>query len=233
MSDAEVTDEALAAAMRELGRALHERAPEPAVRAAVAEHLDAIGDLLADGEPRLRWYEQPGRGDRDNGRWYRQLSTFSGTLNTVAPPMTIRSGSLADGAPALVGHVRLDRRYEGPPRAVHGGIVAGLFDELLGGGQRLTGGPPGMTGRLTVRYRRPTPLDTDLELRAWIADERDRRITVKADCRVAGDDTADDSTVTAEAEAIFLRVDYDGLERLLREREDGVAPPPAPRAQRP
>lgn len=227
----EPTDEAIAAVLRGIGRDLHARVPEPAARAAIAEHLAVVSDLLAGGEPRLRWYELPEH-ERDNPRFHRDISTFSGRVNTVAPPMRIRPGTLADGRPALIGTVRLDRRYEGPPRAVHGGIIAGLFDELLGGGQRLTGGPPGMTGRLTVRYRRPTPLDTDLRFRAWIADERERRVTVKADCALApADDIESDAVVaTADAEAIFLRVDYDRLERNLRDRAAG-APDPAPRRE--
>lgn len=226
----EVTDETLAAMLRSLGHDLHARAPEADRRAQVARHLDAAARLLAEGEPRLRWYEVPPE-DRDNPRFYRQLSTFSGRVNTVAPPMRITPATMPDGAPALIGTVSLDRRYEGPPRAVHGGVVAGLFDELLGGGQRLTGGPPGMTGRLTVRYRRPTPLDTDLRFRAWIADERERRVTVKADCVVLDPSAPDaDGDATAEAEAVFLRVDYDGLERNLRDHTGG-APAPAPRRE--
>ncbi|GJM39603.1 MAG: hypothetical protein DHS20C19_29700 [Acidimicrobiales bacterium] len=231
MPDPEVTDEQIVETLRGIGRAIHARGPDAGARAAIAEHLAAVEALIEDGEPRRRWYEMPPE-ERDNRRFYRQLSTFSGRLNTIAPPMVITSGSMPDGAPALIGAVRLDRRYEGPPRSVHGGILAGLFDELLGGGQRLTGGPPGMTGRLTVRYRRPTPLDTDLQFRAWISDERERRVTVKAECRVLSDgEVDDDAPATAEAEAIFLRVDYDGLERVLRERDDGTAPAPAPRVE--
>ena len=225
-------DEAIVAALRELGSAIHTREVPEDARASVLEHLEAAAEALVDGAPRLRWYEMP-EAERDTARSYRQLSTFSGRLNTVAPPMTIRPGELADGTPALIGTVRLDRRYEGPPRAVHGGILAGLFDELLGGGQRLAGGAPGMTGRLTVRYRRPTPLDTDLQFRAWIAETRERRITVKADCIIAGTADDADAPVTAEAEAFFIRVDYDDLERNLRELDDGDAPDPAPRRPKP
>ncbi|MEM7142188.1 MAG: PaaI family thioesterase [Actinomycetota bacterium] len=228
MSTDEPTEETIAGALRDVGRQLHAREVREEVRADVLAHLHAIDDLLAGGERRLRWYEMPeGEATRRSNR---QLSTFSGRLNTVAPPMSVRSGTLADGRPALLASVRLDRRYEGPPRAVHGGIMAGMFDELLGGGQRLNGGPPGMTGRLTVRYRRPTPLDTDLELRAWIHDEREGRVTVKAECVVA-EDGADDSraAVTAEADAIFLRVDFERLERNLAQRASGETPGTAPR----
>src|SRR5438270_1373425 len=47
--------------------------------------------------------------------------------------------------------------YEGPPSFVHGGIIALAFDEMLGIAN-VEAGHPGMTGTLTIRYRRPTPL---------------------------------------------------------------------------
>ncbi len=53
--------------------------------------------------------------------------------------------------------------YEGPPTCVHGGVIAELFDELLGISNILAG-PGAMTGTLTIRYRRPTPL---LALSSW------------------------------------------------------------------
>jgi hypothetical protein len=219
-------EEEIVAAIRELGRIAHAIESSPAVREEALALVDAARDLLGRGEPRRRWYElDEGHTDSTRAR-NRELSTFSGSLNPVAPPMTIRTGTLDDGRPALIGSVRLDRLREGPPHAVHGGVLAGLFDELLGGGQRLDGGPPGMTGRLTIRYRRPTPLDADLELRVWIHDERKRRVTVRGDCIVAGD--AGTGQVTADAEAIFLRVDFEQMSEMMRNRVDGETPAPAP-----
>ena len=82
--------------------------------------------------------------------------------------------------------------------------MAGLFDELMGAAQSLTGRPGGVTGRLTIRYRDLTPLDTDLVFRCWV--ERDRGCARHAS-RVRAADTLDtDAPVrTAEAEAIFVR----------------------------
>jgi hypothetical protein len=218
------TEEEIVAAIRELGRVAHAVESPPSVREEALALVGAARDLLGGGEPRRRWYELgPGHDDSTRAR-NRELSTFTGTLNAAAPPMVIRAGSL-DGRPALIGSVRLDRLREGPPHAAHGGVLAGLFDELLGGGQRLNGGPPGVTGRLTVRYRRPTPLDADLELRVWIHDERNRRVSVRGDCVVVGDTTGQ---ATADAEAIFLRVDFDQMSEMMRGRGDGEVPGPAP-----
>ncbi|CAN5232097.1 PaaI family thioesterase [soil metagenome] len=83
-------------------------------------------------------------------------SPLIGMANPLAPPMTIDE---VDGL--IVASARFGQAYEGPPGCVHGGYVAAAFDELLGATQSLSGAP-GMTGTLTVRYEKPTPLHTDL-----------------------------------------------------------------------
>lgn len=61
--------------------------------------------------------------------------------------------------------VTLGVEYQGPPGCVHGGIVALLFDEMLGlanaAAERI-----GMTVDLQVTYRSPTPLDEPLRFEA-------------------------------------------------------------------
>ena len=54
-------------------------------------------------------------------------------------------------------------QYEGPPGCVHGGVIALVFDELLGAAN-IAAGSPGMTGTLTIRYREPTPIRTEIRL---------------------------------------------------------------------
>ena len=226
--DMAAEDRAVAETLRRLGRAHHARRVDTDRRARALEHLRAAEELLAVGEPRLRWYEVD---DTDRGatrRRNRELSAWSGAVNSVAPPVMIGEATGEDGRRELVGRVRIDRTREGPPRSVHGGVVAGMFDELLGGAQRLSGSLGGVTARLTVRFRRPTPIDEDLELRAWIADERERRIVVKATCRVVGTDGLAGGPVTAEAEGIFLKVDFAGMEAAMRGRPTGAASDPAP-----
>ena len=105
--------------------------------------------------------------------------------------------------PLVEGRVRLGRAYEGPPHGVHGGVLAGLFDDMLGAAQRLSG-TRGVTARLTVRYRALTPVESDLVLRAEAGEPNGRRVTCTATCH-AGD------TLTAEAEALFVAVDFDHL----------------------
>ena len=220
------TDREIVDVVRSIGASVHRHEADPDRAVEALGLLRAAEELLAEGTPRLRWYEEGGSGATRARN--RELSPFTGSLNVVAPPMEIETTTLEDGRPCLSGRVRLDHLREGPPRSAHGGVMAGLFDELLGAGQRLGGGLPGMTGRLSVRYRRPTPLDADLEFRVWIDDERTRRVVVRGDCRVVNTGSAQPSPVTVDAEAVFLRVDFDGLDEMMQARGDGETPQSAP-----
>ena len=157
----------------------------------------ALADARAaiEATPRLRWYE--GGELRDN---YSRHALFHGEQNAAAVPMRIRLAELDNGTEGVVGEVTVPRLYEGPPRTVHGGYVSGLFDDVLGGVLRVIGGPSAMTGRLTVRYRAVTPLDTPLRFEAWPTTVRSRRVVARATCHAEG-------KLTAEAEALFVRVD--------------------------
>ena len=197
------SDDDLADELRALARQLHETHADPDRRAAAYNLLREAREQLAVGERRLRWYEQPVDGEGRPAR-NRDLSAWSGNLNAVAPPMRLEVGERND-APAMIGHVRLSRLREGPPGHVHGGVLAGLFDEVMGAAQRLSGRDGGMTGRLTIRYRRPTPLETDLQFRAWIHEERSTRIVVRAESILAATVADERPVVTADAEAFFVR----------------------------
>jgi len=206
-----VDDFGLAEAIRALARAHLSGVLDEPARTEVAELITRAEAMIrTEGAPRVRWYEADAGATAMRSR-HRELSPFSGATNAAAPPMVIDAATGPDERPELVGRVRLDRTREGPPRSVHGGVMAGLFDELLGAAQRLGGSPGGVTGRLTVRYRRPTPIDEELELRAWVTDTRSRRVTARAECRVVGPDGP--GPVTAEADAVFVVVDFDRMAR--------------------
>jgi acyl-coenzyme A thioesterase PaaI-like protein len=87
--------------------------------------------------------------------------------------------------------------YEGPPSFVHGGWIACAFDEVLGIAN-IEAGHPGMTARLTIQYRRPTPLFREVRFRAWVDRLEGRRILSKAELY-------DGETLCAEADGIFVQ----------------------------
>jgi acyl-coenzyme A thioesterase PaaI-like protein len=96
----------------------------------------------------------------------------------------------------LVYRLELGAGHEGPPGLVHGGVTAMILDQLLGDAAAAAG-TPGMTGRLTVHYRRPTPLG-ELAFEAWTERVEGRKSFVR------GQVTGPDGTVTVEAEALFI-----------------------------
>ena len=113
------------------------------------------------------------------------------------------------------GSVAFGSAYEGPPGCVHGGYVAGAFDELLGATQSLSGAP-GMTGTLTVRYETPTPLHTELRLEGEL-DRIERRKIFVVGRMFAGD------TLTATANGIFISMKPNQFVDLVSDREARVA----------
>lgn len=107
-----------------------------------------------------------------------------------------------DGQEA-VATVALGAAFEGAPGRSHGGIVAAIFDDVLGYLLTLHG-TPGFTGELTVRYHAATPIDQPLEFRARLLSRDGRKLRTTAEARVAGG--APDAVV-ASAEAVFIAVD--------------------------
>ena len=169
---------------------------------------------LLEGPRRRRWYD-PGNDPETvrKARYaYLDQSPIRGQLNPVAPPLELTTVTRPDGTKAVAGTVRMGLRYEGPPHGVHGGWVAALFDEVCGAVQGLTGRPSRVTAVLKVRYRHITPLDEELRFEGWVADQSGRRLVAKATCH-AGD------TLTAQAQALFVSVDFrDGEQQMLERR---------------
>jgi len=72
------------------------------------------------------------------------------------------------------------RRYEGPPGAVHGGIVAAYLDEILAGAAVHHTRRMYVTGELSVRYVKPTPVERPLLGRGRATGATRRYIDVEA-----------------------------------------------------
>jgi len=119
-----------------------------ALRSAEAE----LGKLApVDPAPRIGPDAAPSR------RVYIDHSGDVGAFNPCFPTYEIR----VDGNRAA-GTVRFPIVYEGPPGLVHGGFLAVFFDSVVQH-HNCELGLAGKTTSLTMRYRRPTPLLTDLE----------------------------------------------------------------------
>jgi acyl-coenzyme A thioesterase PaaI-like protein len=136
-------------------------------------------------------------------------SPLVGPLNPLAPPIDMS----AQGT-TVTGVVTFGDAYEGPPGCVHGGFIAASFDEILGFSQGLTG-KPGMTARLVINYRSPTPLHQPLRFTGDIDRVEGRKIFVRGDLRVEAD-----GRLCAEAEGLFLSMNPEVFDRLMRNRAD-------------
>lgn len=130
-----------------------------------------------------------------------------GLRNAIAPPLVVSN----DPSGRSWSDFHLGAAYEGPPGLVHGGVAALILDQMLGEAAG-AGGKPGMTGTLTLRYRRGTPLG-DLSAEAWI--ERSEGIKTWAKGHLK-----DAEGVTVEAEGLFI------LPRWARERIAAETPTP-------
>lgn len=133
-----------------------------------------------------------------------------GLRNPIAPPLRIVQDRVKGGASS---EFFLNALYEGPPGKVHGGVLALVLDQIFGEAAA-AGGTPGMTGTLTLRYRKPTALGA-CSAKAWVDSSAGIKTIVKGELRDA------EGEVTVEAEGLFI------LPRWAREQlaESGETPP--------
>jgi len=120
-------------------------------------------------------------------------SPVIGFANPVAPPVMVHAEN-----GEIRGTAFFDYQYEGPPTCVHGGVIALVFDEILGAANILAGAPA-MTGTLTITYRKPTPLRTPLRLEGRCLGRQGRKVTTWGGL-FHGD------VLLAEAQGIFIEL---------------------------
>jgi len=203
-----------ATALRRLGHALVGHTADVDLLERIAGLADRAAATVERGEPRVRpvealkralWEAPPPEGG--------QLTHFAEcVVSGAANPLGVAIRVRREGDEA-VASVNLGPAFEGAPDRAHGGVVAAVFDDVLGYVLQLFR-VPAYTGRLTVTYRRPTPLGTDLLVRAHLVERAGRKLTI------AGTMT-DGDTLVAEAEALFIAIP---LERI------GIGAPRGPQA---
>ncbi len=164
----------------------------------------AAGVLDARGHDRMYSGAEASLSDHQDAIFL-DFSPLVGGLNPLAPPIVMH---VEDGD--VVGDVTFGSAYEGPPGCVHGGFIAASFDEVLGFAQSL-GGQPGMTARLQISYRSPTPLHRPLRFVGRIDRVDGRKIHTSATLH-HGD------TLCAEAEGLFVSMKPEVFVRLMQDR---------------
>jgi hypothetical protein len=137
---------------------------------------------------------------RDLGAFF-PYSPVIGARNPISPKIhfEVRGDELH-------GEHVFDAPWCGPPTAVHGGVIALVFDELLGS-KNVVNEVGGFTGTLEVKYRSLTPLGEPIRLRAWI-DRREGRKTWTKGTMHHG------ALLCAEAHGVFIAPDARSMERM-------------------
>ena len=100
--------------------------------------------------------------------------------------LRVRCFRTVEGPDHVVSPILISRRFEGPPGAAHGGIVAAYLDEVLGGAVVRSTGKHNVTGELTVRYVKPVPLETPLLGRGRLVEDHGRYVDVEGSLEELG-----------------------------------------------
>ena len=188
-----------------LHRMVQSSAPNEVIETAAAD-LEAVADRFAAYSNKSMYEGFAESANAGEPFGFFDHSPMLGRANPLAPPIQL----WLDGD-RMVGTARFGAAYEGPPGCVHGGYVAAAFDEVLGSTQSLSG-RPGMTGRLTVHYRSPTPLETELRFVGWLESVEGRKILTKGELW-AGE------RLCAEAEGLFISITPGKFADLKAERD--------------
>ena len=166
------------------------RAQDLAV-AADAPDWNAAADRVDDVIAYLAPHEKPG-GTAPAGR----VAGLPGAGSVLMPPWQIRSFS-----PELVEvGVQYSRYHVGGNNAVHGGMVAMMFDVMCGITIHAIGRPISRTAFLHIDYRNITPIDVPLTMRGWAAKIEGRKTFVNAELTDPG------GTLLAEANGLMVQL---------------------------
>lgn len=189
-----------AAALRRLGHALMGHDADPVLLERVALAAEGVAADLEAGPARQRDVAELKRRMfevevPDGARVVHFDECFvSGPWNPLGIAIEVhREGDEA------VADVVLGPAFEGAPGRSHGGIVAAVFDDVLGYLLTLHG-VPAFTGELAVRYQAPTPIGQPFTVRARLTGRDGRKLYA------AGEAVADAVTV-ASATATFVTIE--------------------------
>jgi acyl-coenzyme A thioesterase PaaI-like protein len=216
-----------AAALRRLGHAVVGHDADPALLDRVAEAATATAEMVEQGEQRSRpieslkrrlWEAPPVDGGPMS---HFDECVVSGTANPMGIAIKVRR----EGDEA-VADFNLGAAFEGAPRRAHGGIVAAIFDDVMGYVLVLHR-VPAFTGRLTVNYRAPVPVAVDMTVRARLEHRSGRKLFMTSEMRLSDDP---EHPVICEAEGLFVAIPPERFGVFVDESAEGIPGTPTPRA---
>jgi acyl-coenzyme A thioesterase PaaI-like protein len=101
---------------------------------------------------------------------------------------------------SMLGKALIGPAAQGPPGHAHGGSIAALLDELMGGAVWMTG-HTAVSAEITVRYRKMLPLGTRCLLQAHVTAVEGRKVRTEATITDA------DGHTFSRAEGLFIAID--------------------------
>lgn len=182
---------ALAEALRRLLDVAVETGAGPEQLGAAAAAIDEVTASISGAVIRPDFSIEP-------NSYRSHMSLVGGLSHPIAPQLDMD----VDGD-AGSGVVVVSRLFEGGPGLCHGGVVALLVDHAMGCVANRQD-RPAMTVRLTLRYRRPTPIEVPLTLSVRIDRIEGRQVHLSARVAARGE-------VTVEADGVFLVLTSENL----------------------
>jgi acyl-coenzyme A thioesterase PaaI-like protein len=190
-------------ALRRLGHALVGHDADTELLGDMATTLTRLTAQLDSGARRHRPIEQVGH--RERGRTERGAAVesyddrpFSGNASPWGLDLEVHR--VGDEIEATV---TLGAAHEGAPGRAHGGIIAGLFDDVFGFVLGVVG-KPAFTGELKIRYLASTPLHRPLLCRGRLASQQGRKLLIEGELIDAEGDV---EKVVARGTGLFITVD--------------------------
>lgn len=194
-------------AIRQLGHAVVGHQAPPELLDELAATLDQYRDRFAQGEPRHR--EETSFAAREHRELVadgeRMLSYDDRPFSGRSSPWGIDLAVHRRGD-EIEAEFTLDSAHEGAPGRSHGGIVAGMFDDVFGFVLDIIQ-QSAFTGELKIRYEAPTPLHRPLACRGRMRERTGRKIWIEGELV----DLESAGQVVARAEGLFIAVDIEAM----------------------
>ena len=208
-------------AIRDIGHGLVGHEADAELIEEIADTLNDLNALLAKGDVRRRVREN--RADR----WVEPVADGARMVSYDERPFSGRSSpwgvdlEVHRHGDEIEAILTLRSAHEGAPERSHGGIVAGLFDDVFGFVLDVVQ-EAAFTGELTIRYEAPTPLHRPIACRGRLARRDGRKLHIEGELV---DITTDGQPVVARGRAVFISVDPsvfdDGTQQLPAPPDEG------------
>lgn len=108
-----------------------------------------------------------------------------------------------------------ERKHEGYPGILHGGLTFALLDEVIGrAAMELDGTPWMMTAKAELRFRKPVPVGQELTVIGELTRVRSRVVEGRGELRLS------DDSVAVQAKALYVKVPESVAERMRDDMEE-------------